>query len=289
MERHLYKLAKASKRELREVEQFGNKALTAECKEIFQDAREAWEIIKKYEPHGLEEEQVNRIRTLLQRIMALEKLVGQQIQGMTRREVIQKGFLATAAAHLFGVRAFAQGQTTYIIFNTNYEVNVEFMKQVISQEQEILGDTYVVRYNGTLMKMNTPQLVNYSQEISSEIGRFFQYFYEGLIFKDSKEKILSTVRGELLPSKDYRIIFVSDEGSTPPTEEEGAQIARVMKERNIEVYVFSYLAQNPNFPPRDINSFKLRVENRWNFATKVYTTPNLDRSEFRRVIQEWKR
>ena len=289
MERHLYKLAKASKRELREVEQFGNKALTAECKEIFQDAREAWEIIKKYEPHGLEEEQVNRIRTLLQRIMALEKLVGQQIQGMTRREVIQKGFLATAAAHLFGVRAFAQGQPTYIIFNTNYEVNVEFMKQVISQEQEILGDTYVVRYNGTLMKMNTPQLVNYSQEISSEIGRFFQYFYEGLIFKDSKEKILSTVRGELLPSKDYRIIFVSDEGSTPPTEEEGAQIARVMKERNIEVYVFSYLAQNPNFPPRDINSFKLRVENRWNFATKVYTTPNLDRSEFRRVIQEWKR
>lgn len=289
MERHLYKLAKASKRELREVEQFGNKALTAECKEIFQDAREAWEIIKKYEPHGLEEEQVNRIRTLLQRIMALEKLVGQQIQGMTRREVIQKGFLATAAAHLFGVRAFAQGQPTYIIFNTNYEVNVEFMKQVISQEQEILGDTYVVRYNGTLMKMNTPQLVNYSQEISSEIGRFFQYFYEGLIFKDSKEKILSPVRGELLPSKDYRIIFVSDEGSTPPTEEEGAQIARVMKERNIEVYVFSYLAQNPNFPPRDINSFKLRVENRWNFATKVYTTPNLDRSEFRRVIQEWKR
>jgi len=289
LERHLYKLAKASKRELREVEQFGNKALTAECKEIFQDAREAWEIIKKYEPHGLEEEQVNRIRTLLQRIMALEKLVGQQIQGMTRREVIQKGFLATAAAHLFGVRAFAQGQPTYIIFNTNYEVNVEFMKQVISQEQEILGDTYVVRYNGTLMKMNTPQLVNYSQEISSEIGRFFQYFYEGLIFKDSKEKILSPVRGELLPSKDYRIIFVSDEGSTPPTEEEGAQIARVMKERNIEVYVFSYLAQNPNFPPRDINSFKLRVENRWNFATKVYTTPNLDRSEFRRVIQEWKR
>ncbi len=133
------------------------------------------------------------------------------------------------------------------------------------------------------------QIVAYSQDFTGAgIGRFFQYFYEGRIFEDSKAKNLRQVGGVLLPNRDYRIIFVADNEGAIATEEERLQITKVMKERNIEIYVFRYLAQNPNFPPRDINTFKRAVENRWNFATQIYTTPNLDKNEFEKVMKSWK-
>lgn len=82
------------------------------------------------------------------------------------------------------------------------------------------------------------------------------------------------------------------------SEENKQKIKEIMRRRNIEIYVYGFLpykftAEKAGIDPKSIligvESEQKRFLGFWNFATKIYTTANLDKNEFRRVINEWKR
>ena len=52
LETHIFKLARYSKKEFHEIRKFGNDELTRESEEIFQEAREAYEILKNMKHMG---------------------------------------------------------------------------------------------------------------------------------------------------------------------------------------------------------------------------------------------
>jgi len=316
LETHLYKLARASKKELQEISKFKNEDLKRECQEIFQEAKVAYEIIRKYEAQVLNEQQVDRIRILLQRIMNLETLVGQQTQGMTRREFLRKGALATAASAIFEARAFAAkpqarpktleslqtktapGKHLYFIIDEGDE-NSEFLVNIIQPEIASLNPAYAAystqffRLYGKIARPEGPG--------GGPLHYFFQNFRNEEIFKSSTERmgandrIFTEIRYHL-PESNYRLIILTTyDLATGTSEENKRKIKEVMTKRNIEVYIYGFLPDRlrykdlgPELIERRANSQQQGFREMWNFATKVDTTANLDRTEFRRVIQEWK-
>lgn len=299
LETHLYKLARYSKVELHEIRRLGNENLARECREIFQEAKEAYEILKKFEHHGLEDSQVERIRILLRRIMALENLVREQTQGMTRREIIRKGILATAASHIFGTRAFGEEPQTrpqvsqpikprsqtsrpqyYLIDFGKY--NEDFFRQVIGQEYNLVTPLYIIRQSkGGFRNLSTEETSleeisandiyrvrfdphgNYTLGLLNDLANgYFPRKYDGsrIILLTTFDFLLDSLPGEKI-----------------------SNIRKTLMDRNIEFYVYCVLNQ-----PLNAQNQNNLLRNIFGFATRLYSTPNLDRNEFRRVIREWK-
>ena len=286
LKKQLRRLAELTQKELKDIKKhLTDKKLITECEAICREAQTAFRIIRENEREGLEQEQLDIIKNLLRQIMSLETVVERQTQqDIGRREFVRQSAFASIGALLLGKKLFGANMPNYIILSTDSNVNEQFLEQVLIPEQELINGALLINYRGYLQKYPIATLLNAASESPSDTSKFLVNFYTGILFEDNKDGQKGQVSGSLLPNKDYRLVIISD-ADRGMLDGEIPKINNVMKDRNIEMYVYRYLTPQP---PRDAATVKRIAERNWNFATKVYTTPNLDRNEFRKVISEWK-